>query len=102
MVLFQEFNNLAAAEFWFSISRSRQATGSSLTLQYNKFAGGKYKGRDLNDPQHFWGNDLNVQYYNVLRSFSTTIFLPSPQGSGSTHKGRRMSPSLRGWIMAFP
>jgi hypothetical protein len=53
MVLFQEFNNLAAAEFWFSISRSRQATGSSLTLQYNKFAGGKYKGRDLNDPQHF-------------------------------------------------
>jgi hypothetical protein len=44
MVLFQEFNVLAAAEFWFSINRSRQAIGSSLTLQYNKFAGGKYKG----------------------------------------------------------
>jgi hypothetical protein len=102
MVLFQEFNVLAAAEFWFSISRSRQAIGSSLTLQYNKFTGGKYKGRDTHDLQYFWGNDLNIQYYNVLRSFSMTFFLPSPQCLGSTHKGRRLNPSLRGWIMAFP
>jgi hypothetical protein len=102
MVLFQEFNVLAAAEFWFSTSHSRHAIGSSLTLQYNKFTGGKYKGRDSDDPQHFWGNDLTIQYYNVLRSFSTTIFLPSPQSPGSTHQGRRLTPGLRGWIMAFP
>jgi hypothetical protein len=77
MVLFQEFNVWAAVEFLFFKSRPRQAIGSSSTLQYNKFAGGKYKGRDLDDLHHVFGHDLNIKYYCVLRPYSATIFLPS-------------------------
>jgi len=48
-------------------------------LKYNKFAGGKYKGRDTDDPRHVFANGLNIEYHCVSRPYCGTIFLPSPQ-----------------------
>jgi hypothetical protein len=62
MVLFQEFNVEDAVEFLFFKSRPLQTISSSSTLQYNKFASGKYKGWDLDDLHHVLGHDLNNKY----------------------------------------
>jgi hypothetical protein len=63
MVLFQKINLGVAVEFLFLRSCLRQAIGSSVTHEYNKFAGGKYKGRDSDDPRHVFANSQNIQYY---------------------------------------
>jgi hypothetical protein len=59
-VLFQKFNLVAAVELRSSKSLPKSAIGLSLFLEYNKFAGGKYKGRDPGDRWNISENDLMV------------------------------------------